>query len=618
MITKNKKTQNKTAHAKNGNQNLILLNWNKGNSKYCNRIDTIKQIILQHNPHIFCIQEANIYRDDDIRMYQIPGYYLEIDKLLKSKGLARVITYVSHKIRYKRLHTLESDIEPVIWLEIMKQGGNKTLKIQNYYRQWQEMTDTGSIPKTKSIKQQTIRFNQVINVWSQQLSDEKVEVISMSDTNLNLNLDYNTPQKLDLDDRKLIPLYRILNQHIFNKGASAIQTKPTKIHYRKDYTFIDHLITNYPRKIIHSQVVFDGSSDHLITKFTKTSKNTISEQKYRIIRKFSDVNWHQLRAEIQYDPTLQTAETSEDPQVIAVAIIKVIEDNLSNQAPLKKIQTNKNQPNFITPETKEILNLRDQALKKSKETKNQDDIRQFKTYRNLAHKLISKDKTNYTKNQFEKAQHNTKKLWQITKDTIGWVKNSSPNTISHQGKTYHSPKKIADIINFTQISRNISLHRNTPKTETDPTKNYQKLVKNKNLNFEIQKLSMRQLSQQMNEMKATPSSGIDNVSLRTIKQIYPVLKKSILNLVNATINNGEYPQSLKCAKIIPILKQNKPENDPLSYRCVNILPSLAKIIDRTLNIQIIKHLTQNKLLLHQHFWRYPGKEHNDCSNDNAG
>ena len=293
--------------------------------------------------------------------------------------------------------------------------------------------------------------------------------------------------------------------------------------------------------------------------------------------------------------------------MIALAIIKVIADNLSTQAPLKKIQTNKTQPNFITPETKNILKLRDQALIKSKETKNDDNIRQFKTYRNLAHKLISKDKIKNTKDKFEKAQHNTKQLWQTTKDTIGWVKNSSPNTISHLGKTYHSPKKIADIINFTQISRNISLHRNTPKTETDPTKNYKKLVKDKNLKFEIQNLSMRQLTQQINEMKSTPSSGIDNVSLRTIKQIYPIFKKSILNLINTTINTGEYPQSLKCAKIIPILKQNKPENDPLSYRCVNILPSLAKIIDRTLNIQIIKHLTQNKLLLHQHFGGIQGR-----------
>ena len=155
-------------------------------------------------------------------------------------------------------------------MEILKQGGNKILRVQNYYRQWQEMTDTGSMPNTKSIKQQTLRFNQIVNIWSQQLSDEKVEVISMSDTNINLNMDYNTPQKLDIDDRKLIPLFRILNQNIFNKGASYIQTKPTKINHKKDYTFIDHLITNYPNKIIHSQVVFDGSSDHLITKFITT------------------------------------------------------------------------------------------------------------------------------------------------------------------------------------------------------------------------------------------------------------------------------------------------------------------------------------------------------------
>ena len=469
------------------------------------------------------------------------------------------------------------------------------------------MTESGKITNTKSIKKQITRFSQIIKIWSQQISEPNTEVISMSDTNINLELDYTTPQNLDQEDRKLLPLYRILHQEIFNKGASFIPTKPTKIHHKKNYTFIDHLITNLPNKIIQNQVIFNGSSDHLMTKFTRLSKSLISQPKFRTMRKFSEVNWYQLRSEIQYDPDLQTAETSKDPQVISSNLIKIIEKNLSNQAPLKRVQTNKKHPKFISPETRQTLNQRDSALSKSKLTNNDDDIRHYKTLRNLCHKLISKDKKKSTQEKYKKAEHNSKQLWQITKDTIGWSKNPSPNTLSHQGKTYHSPKAIADIINITQISRNIKLHREIPKTKTDPTENFKKLVKDKNLKFEVKTISMRQLSDQMNQMKPTPSSGIDNISIKTIKQIYPIIKKSILNLINSIITTGQYPQELKCAKIIPILKPKKTENDPLSYRCVNILPSLAKIVDRTLNLQVTKHLTENNLLIHQHFGGIQGR-----------
>ena len=65
------------------------------------------------------------------------------------------------------------------------------------------------------------------------------------------------------------------------------------------------------------------------------------------------------------------------------------------------------------------------------------------------------------------------------------------------------------------------------------------------------------------------------------------------------MQTGEYPKILKCPKIMPILKNNKPPNNPLSYHCVNILKSPAKIIDRTVNYQLTKHIIENELVLHQ-------------------
>ena len=35
---------------------------------------------------------------------------------------------------------------------------------------------------------------------------------------------------------------------------------------------------------------------------------------------------------------------------------------------------------------------------------------------------------------------------------------------------------------------------------------------------------MNQMNKQITEMKSTPSTGIDNISLKTIKQVLPVIK----------------------------------------------------------------------------------------------
>ena len=81
--------------------------------------------------------------------------------------------------------------------------GNKKVKIQNYYRQWRQLDSEGKGIKknTETQKAQDTRFEKVIQIWSDQL--DKGEVISMSDTNINLELYYNNLNDMEYQDRKL-------------------------------------------------------------------------------------------------------------------------------------------------------------------------------------------------------------------------------------------------------------------------------------------------------------------------------------------------------------------------------------------------------------------------------
>ena len=82
--------------------------------------------------------------------------------------------------------------------------------------------------------------------------------------------------------------------------------------------------------------------------------------------------------------------------------------------------------------------------------------------------------------------------------------------------------------------------------------NFNKLTKDKNLKFNLKPLTMRQLMDQINQMKSTPSTGVDNLSLKIIKQVIPVIKNQFIHLVNASISSGIYPQNLECAKLITV------------------------------------------------------------------
>ena len=209
--------------------------------------------------------------------------------------------------------------------------------------------------------------------------------------------------------------------------------------------------------------------------------------------------------------------------------------------------------------------------------------------------------------KLENAENNPRQQWNTIKTNLGWNKNLSPSVISQNGNTITDPRGIAQAINVAHISRNAKLHREIPQKKTDPIKNFKKLIKNKNLNFSLKTTSMHQLRQVLREMKPTPSTGVDGISVKTLKNLLPTIEKAILNLVNTTIGTTQYPKILKIAKIVPLLKQGKPPNDALSFRGINLLPSIGKVIDRIISIQIVRHLNLNKLLLHNHFGAIKGR-----------
>ena len=180
------------------------------------------------------------------------------------------------------------------------------------------------------------------------------------------------------------------------------------------------------------------------------------------------------------------------------------------------------------------------------------------------------------------------------------TKNLSPTTLSVDGKTLNKPIDIANAINIAQISRNIRLHRDIPKSNIDHQQNYKKLVKNKNLDFKLKTINMNELKKVIKEIKPGSSAGVDGISSKTLKQIIKPLLPALLNLVNTSMTTATYPNILKTSRIVPLRKNNKPENDPISYRAVNILPSIDKVIDKVICKQLTRHLTSNNLILQQH------------------
>ena len=138
------------------------------------------------------------------------------------------------------------------------------------------------------------------------------------------------------------------------------------------------------------------------------------------------------------------------------------------------------------------------------------------------------------------------------------------------------------------------------KTITDPLINYQNITQHIQHEKEIHPITMIDVRETLNNIKTSNSTGIDLISIKTIKNIQKTIEHLLLKIVNLSITQINYPKSLKCSKVIPLLKADKDPTQPLSYRGINLISSIGKIIDRVVTKQLLNHLVENNTIPFQH------------------
>ena len=100
--------------------------------------------------------------------------------------------------------------------------------------------------------------------------------------------------------------------------------------------------------------------------------------------------------------------------------------------------------------------------------------------------------------------------------------------------------------------------------------------------FKFKNVNEETVRKTINDLLTKNSSGFDGISSKFLKIIEPAIIKSLTLIINQVINTGIFPDKLKIAKVIPILKNDDPtlfnnyrpislllrENHPQSVICL--------------------------------------------------
>ena len=112
--------------------------------------------------------------------------------------------------------------------------------------------------------------------------------------------------------------------------------------------------------------------------------------------------------------------------------------------------------------------------------------------------------------------------------------------------------------------------------------------------FELVQVSEDEVRKLVKSLKYT-AGGHDNVTAKMIKMVIPFSITAITNIINSSLVSGNFPSQWKNALVIPIPKIANPR-EPGDFRPISLLPTLSKILEKVVAVQVLHFLTENNLL----------------------
>ncbi len=186
----------------------------------------------------------------------------------------------------------------------------------------------------------------------------------------------------------------------------------------------------------------------------------------------------------------------------------------------------------------------------------------FTKYKNILTSCLRKAEDNHFKDIINSEKQNLYKLWTIFGNTINPSKQKQKNTIKellYNNRMLQDDQIKADAISdhFSttgkKMASNINTKHNLKKYLDDP---------NQHTCF-LYPTNQQEVIKEINKLNLKKSVGHDKVSPKIIKYNGDVLLPHITHITNLSFKNGNVPEQLKLAKLIPIYKKNEthlPEN----------------------------------------------------------
>lgn len=484
----------------------------------------------------------------------IPGYHKESvfrkDKTISSGGIC---VQLGSRVLGERLALFEEDELELLWLKVSLRS--KTFIIGTVYRN----------PALPVAYWENLQNNiaRVVDAYGSQ------HVIVIGD----LNEDLLKPSNHHLVD--------IIDTFAFEQ----LITDPTRIT-EHSATLLDPFICGAATSthVKSCRVLSSYCSDHCPILCTLgLGKIPVTSYKRRVWL-FNNADWNRYLDklnEIDWESILNGNDINTIIEKVTAAIISCAESAI----PSKVVRTSNRDKYWITPYIKSQIHLRDKLFRKSRQTKHPDELKSFRSQRNLVVKLIREAKNNYQQNLVNKmrdCKFSDKQWWKLMKTVIdpdGNRESIPPLRAANKPDVAYTDEEKAEMLNeyFADVcnidDQNLSLPKINLPDETLTSFN----------------VTLQDVSDVFKAIDLNKAYGCDEIGPRLLHNGARALIPVYFKLFRLIVEYKKYPSLWKKSNTVGLFKKGD-RHLPSNYRPISLLCLGGKLFEKILYKNVYNHV----------------------------
>ena len=423
------------------------------------------------------------------------------------------------------------------------------------------------------------------NCFDMDFSDTLIEALSLNKPvyilgDLNCNM-------LNVND----PACQSLTKFCSSFNLSQLINQPTRVT-ENSKTLIDVFLTSTPNLVAETKVVPVSISDHDLVFASLKLKKERTKPVYIYARSYKRYNREAFLKDMSAAPW-SVVDCFDDVEDSLNAFNLLFNEILDCHAPVKKIKI-RNRPNpFVTDDIRELMKTRNHWRKEARKTNDPLAWASYRSLRGEVKRDLRVAEREYIAEQIRANPNNTRCLWKTIRSCIP-KKSANQRTfakddivVANEFNSFFSSVGQTAITNIKSLAEkcNYDLSQSEFKPTSHPESEQ----------FMFETVDCEEIREIVSSMPTNKSPGIDQISMRVIKDSLPAILPTITSIINASLVSGIFPRDWKMAVITPIPKDGDHEQAS-NNRPISLLPILSKVCERSVHNQMIPYLDTKQRL----------------------